>query len=97
MDDALHQRTVDDVFSALGGPAKFARGVSACGVPYDVKVTPSGAGEMKRRQSIPVPYWIPLIEFARNKGVAWLTYEALTFIHAPKPQANLPKAENVDG
>ncbi|MCF2522342.1 hypothetical protein [Bradyrhizobium sp. G127] len=90
MNDSNRQRTVDDIFNALGGPAAFARGVTEHGRPA-VKVSPSGAGEMKRRQSIPVDYWIALVEFARSRNVTWLTYEALTFIHAKKTQPNLLK------
>lgn len=91
MDDPNRQHNVDDVFAALGGPAAISRGITKFGADVGVKVTPSGAGEMKRRQSIPVNYWIPLVNYARSRGVLWLTYEALTFIHAKKPQPTLLK------
>lgn len=91
MDDTIHLRSVDDVFAAVGGPAAFSRGVTEHGQP-SIKVTPSGAGEMKRRQSIPVDYWIALVAFARSLGVTWLTYEALTFMHAKNPQPTLLKS-----
>jgi len=73
------ERTVDDVFAACGGPAKFARTFGLKG--------PSTASEMKRRASISIDLWPGIVAWAQQQGVDWLTYECLTLMHAKPLQA----------
>ena len=54
-------KTVDDIFSALGGTGALAK---------IIEVKHSAASEMRRRGSIPVRYWPQLIEGARAAGVS---------------------------
>jgi hypothetical protein len=65
--------SVDDVFTAFGGPTTLARALSLKGA--------STASEMKRRGSIPVDYWRRLVEVAPEFGVSGLTYEKLVSMH----------------
>lgn len=67
-------KTVSDVFAEFGGPASFARCFGLKG--------PSTASEMKRRESISVDLWPAIVTAAEARGVAWLTYECLTKMHA---------------
>ncbi len=65
---------VASIFETLGGPAKVAR-ILHVGV--------STASEMKRRGSIPVRWWPPLIEAGSEKGV---TAETLVAAHSNDPR-----------
>lgn len=67
--------TVDDVFTAFGGPAVVMR-------ILDLKR--STATEIKRRGSIPVEYWPGLIEAAPRYGISGLTSDKLLQIHVAK-------------
>jgi hypothetical protein len=65
-------KTVAEIFDAFGGPSSVSRVLN---------VNPSTASEMKRRRSIPVPYWPALIQGAAERGIAGITYEALVKAH----------------
>lgn len=69
--DDVAMNTVTDIFHEIGGPTKFARALG---------LKPSAASEMKRRNSIPVPYWPDLIVAMKEKGKP-LTYEQLVQAH----------------
>lgn len=73
--DDVAMNTVTDIFHEIGGPTKFARALG---------LKPSAASEMKRRNSIPVPYWPDLIEAMKDKGKP-LTYEQLVLAHQKEP------------
>ncbi len=76
MADADSEKTVDDVFAAFGGPAKFTRAFGLRGA--------STASEMKRRGKISVELWPAIVELAVARQIGWLTYERLTLMHARK-------------
>lgn len=69
----IYLNSVDDVFTAFGGPTTVARALALKSV--------STASEMRRRRSIPVDYWQRLVEVAPDFGVAGLTYEKLVSMH----------------
>lgn len=64
-------QTVDDIFAELGGPAEVGRIIGK---------STEHAASMKRRRSIPVDYWPPIIEAAREKDKP-ITYETLVAVH----------------
>lgn len=66
-------QTLDDVFSAFGGPSKVGQAVG---------VSTEHAASMRRRRSIPVKYWPSLVRAARDLELDWITFEALTSLHA---------------
>lgn len=66
--------TVEKIFDDLNGPAAFARAL---------KIKPSAASEMKRRESIPVRYWPDLIKVMEANGKP-ITYDKLVAAHAKK-------------
>lgn len=66
--------TLDSIFAAFGGPAEIGRAIGK---------STEHAAAMRRRGSIPVGYWQPLIRAAREKGLDGVTYESLALIHAP--------------
>lgn len=68
--------TVFDIFREIGGPTKFAKAMG---------LKPSAASEMKRRNSIPVPYWPELIKVMKAEGKP-LTYEQLVKAHQKQPE-----------
>lgn len=68
--------TVDDVFAGFEGSSAFA---SALGLNL------STASEMRRRSSIPVRYWPRLVEVARERGIAGISYDSLVAMHVPSP------------
>ena len=74
--DDVAMNTVTAIFQQIGGPAKFARALG---------LKPSAASEMKRRNSIPVPYWPDLIEVMKEQGKP-LTYEQLVQAHQRHPE-----------
>lgn len=63
--------TVTDIFDQCGGTSAFARMLG---------VGTSTAGEMKRRQSIPVEYWPRLVRAAHSQGVE-ITNDILVQVH----------------
>lgn len=65
--------TVSDIFAAFHGPAVVGR---AIGKPTEHAV------QMKRRGSIPVPYWPALVSYAVEHGIADIDYAALVTAHA---------------
>lgn len=71
-------RTVSDLISAFGGATEFSRAIGA---------KPSTASEMKRRGSIPVNWWPLIVEEAARRGIGGVTYESLTYMHAPRSGA----------
>lgn len=66
-------QNVDDIFEAFGGNAAVAR---------VLKVGPSTASEMKRRESIPVEYWPALVDEAKRIDRPDVTLEAIAMIMA---------------
>jgi hypothetical protein len=66
--------TVEDVFTKFEKTSAFA---GALGLKL------SAASEMRRRKSIPVRYWPRLVDAARDRGFAEITYDNLVSIHAP--------------
>lgn len=66
-------KTVSDIFDVLGGNASVAR---------ILRVNPSTASEMKRRESIPVEYWPALVAEAERSGKTEITLERLAIIMA---------------
>lgn len=67
--------SIPSIFDALGGPGRVAKLIG---------VKPSAASEMKRRRSIPVPYWPSLVEACASLGFDGLTYETLVKLHSEK-------------
>lgn len=67
-----HVKTVDTIFSELGGPKKVA-------ALLGVKV--STAGEMKRRKVIRVCYWPTLVKVCRENRVRGVNYNTLVDLH----------------
>lgn len=83
--DSIRDKTIDDVWQALPGPAAIARGIGE---------KPSTIGEMKRRGNIPVPHWLRLIAFAKQFTKArWIDCEALVWIHTPHDKRVLENGE----
>ena len=70
--------TVAELFDAFDGPANVGRAIG---------VTTEHAAAMKRRQSIPVPYWPKLIAAARERRISGITYESLTYLHAERAES----------
>jgi hypothetical protein len=64
--------SVDKLFDTLGGPAK---------VGSIIGKSTEHAASMRRRGSIPVDYWPPLVAAAASRKVEGLTFEALTRMH----------------
>jgi len=65
--------SIKDVLKLLGTNAVVA----------DIlRVTPSGVSEMKRRKSIPIEYWQPIIKEAKKIGRDDLTLEKLVSLNA---------------
>ena len=69
--------SIDTLFQVLGGPAEFGRAVG---------ISTEHAATMRRRKSIPVHYWPPLVAAADKQGVA-LSYEVLVELHRLTPDA----------
>ena len=69
-------KTVDDVFTELGGPTALARLLNLKGA--------STASEMRRRGSIPVEYWQRLVAVAAKAGHPELSYDQLVSMHSSK-------------
>jgi hypothetical protein len=65
-------QTVSEIFDAFGGPSSVSRVLG---------VNPSTASEMKRRKSIPVPYWPLLVQAASERGLSEISYEVLVRAH----------------
>lgn len=62
-------KTVADLIDALGGGAALARALFT---------NPSTITECKRRNSLPVKYWYPTMEFAEKEhGIKWLTAQKM--------------------
>ena len=76
--DVVKLDTVDDVFTAFGGPTAFARALALKGA--------STASEMRRRGSIPVEYWQRLVDIAPDNGARGLSYEKLVAMHSKQPE-----------
>lgn len=72
----ISDKTVSDIFDALGGPAAVARLLELKGT--------STASEMKRRGRIPVEHWPALVAVGVSRSADWLTYEALVQMHSRK-------------
>jgi hypothetical protein len=68
--------TVEDIFSEFDG--KTSAFAKALGLKL------SAASEMRRRRSIPVKYWPRLVEIARERSIAEITYDTLVSIHAER-------------
>ena len=71
--------SLDDLFRAFGGPANLGRALG---------ISTEHAAAMKRRRSIPVRYWLPLIHAARVSGKTTVTFETLTRLHAMERAAS---------
>jgi len=78
--------TFDDVFSAFGGPAKFAEAIG---------IQPVHAQTMKSRGSIPAPYWADTAAAAQRLGIEGVTLSALAEIAKEKrPATSEPQSED---
>jgi hypothetical protein len=64
--------SIPDLIDAFGGSTAFARIIG---------LKPSTASEMKRRQSIPVPYWPKVVEAAGEKNII-VNNDLLVRLHA---------------
>lgn len=69
----VDMKTVSDIFDIFGGNASVAR---------ILRVGPSTASEMKRRESIPVEYWPELVAEAKSLGRDDLSLEAIATVMA---------------
>jgi hypothetical protein len=65
--------SVSELIDKFGGPSDFGRAM---------KLGPSTASEMKRRQSIPVVHWPKLLEAAKAHGVKGIDYDLLVRLHS---------------
>jgi len=72
MNDPTSIPTIPDLISEMGGPAAFARLIG---------VTTEHASLMKRRRSIPVAYWQPLLDSQAGKALG-LSADDLLNLHA---------------
>ncbi len=72
--------TLSDLFNDFGGPAKVGQAIG---------VSTEHAAAMKRRHSIPIRYWLTLVDFAHSRGID-LSLEQLARLHTgasqPSPQ-----------
>lgn len=72
--------SVEDLFSALGGPAEVGRIIGKGA---------STASEMKRRKSIPVPHWSFLIAAAAERQILGISFETLALMHGAKTPSDV--------
>jgi hypothetical protein len=76
--------SIEDVFKLFGSNVAMA----------DIlRVTPSGVSEMKRRKSIPVEYWQPIVKEAKKMARDDLTLEKMAVLSAKAARAKAKARE----
>ena len=69
---------VDEIFDAFGGATSLARAIG---------LKPIHTQTMKTRHSIPVGYWVAVVEAAERRSIGGVTYEKLVLLHNPEGPA----------
>lgn len=69
---------VDEIFDAFGGATSLARAIG---------LKPIHTQTMKTRHSIPVGYWVAVVEAAERQSIGGVTYEKLVLLHNPEGPA----------
>lgn len=77
-------RTFEDIFTAFGGPARFAEAVG---------IEAFHAQTMKARDSIPAAHWSKVVAAAADRGIDWVTLEVLAELAEAKADRRPPLAD----